>query len=233
MDLIEFKNKLIQKKDLLKCIFTTLLIQLIVTASSTHYIINNNVLINSNLLKYISWKKFWFEGLMKLIVIIIIMSILTTIIKDEEVSFKIRQLVFIIFSCILGLYLSLLIIGTKNEIVNIAIRDTFIIFITMLIIGLNTIYFNIDLEPYEFIIAIIILFIFIISLINIFLKSKKTNIFISIAIFISVLSLIVFTTNDIINKYPNDNSKCINGAYEYYLQILSIFELLLKRKNKE
>ena len=58
MDLIEFKNKLIQKKDLLKCIFTTLLIQLIVTASSTHYIINNNVLINSNLLKYISWKNF-------------------------------------------------------------------------------------------------------------------------------------------------------------------------------
>lgn len=232
--LSDIGNKIKSKKNLLLCVFATLTSQLAITGGSAYYIKSNDILIKYDLIKYLSFKNLFFEGILKILLISIILGILIWLMKNQSLPFEIRQLFFVIYSSLIGLFVAFILVFINNNLIKGGIRDTLIIFLSMLAIGLAVISFDIDITPYVLIVSLFSLCIFVMALINFFIRSEKVNIFITLALIFIYSAFIIFTTNNIIERYPNDTSKCIDGALDYYTEIINIFiNLLLRRSRKK
>ena len=218
----EFSNLLRKKKDLIGCIFMTLLFQFIITAltirvDQTHHYLGKD---------YSFFKSFaiFFAGVFMIV----------TMIGHNKLSFMMRQLIFISFSILMGLLLSQTINYINDpEIVHSALLATIINSVALLMLGLIIVYFKYDLEWMGSLFFIALLLVITSRIIVSFSKkstdyNKKISI---ISVFLFSL-YILYDTNNILLKYKDNNKiDCIRGSLDYYLDILNLFTSCLNIKN--
>ena len=210
-----FSTLLRKKKDLMGCIFITLIFQIIVSILTMKYDQDKNIIgklsIKSPLLTGIG-------------IFIIPIMILIAIMYSK--SFLTKQILFGIFSIMIGLILSQLIHAINDpKLVESASYATLINFVLMFVLGLIIVYFNYDLTWLGGLLFIGLLLLLTVQFIGFFSKHSdqyyKNISYVTVAIF----SLyILYDTNRILLKFQNKSkSDCINGAMEYYLDILNLF----------
>lgn len=210
-----FKKLLIKKKKLLKCIFSTLLFQIIITTLTVFFINKNDDLRNiinnlNNSLLYI------FLSFFICIILIFIMILL-------NMPFYFRFFIFILFSIIQGIFLSLSTRYVPEEIIKTALISTIFIFIIFLLFGFIIIYFGINLSWLGIYLFFGLLALIIIQIVFIFIPTSNVK-----TRFLSIIGLIIFSifivydTNIILLKYNNNGVDCIRGSLDYYLDIYSM-----------
>lgn len=205
-------GKLLNKKsDLFKCIFITLLFQLLITYSTIQ--IDNKYDITKN-----------FNNILFLIIIFIFMVFILYILPNIK-SMIGKQLLFGLFSIIVGLLMSISLKNIdKNVIIN-AFKSTLINFVVIFIFGIILGYYGIDLSwlgLFLFISLIILITISIINLLN-YNRNETFNKNISIIIIVIFSLYILYDTNNILLRYDNNSNNCVNGALDYYLDIWNLF----------
>ena len=211
----KFSSLLRSKKELMGCIFLTLLFQLIVSIITMKYDQEKNIVGNL----------FPTSPLLTGLGMFIIPIILLISIKYSK-SFLTKQILFGLFSIILGLIMSQVIHFINDpKIVESAAYATLINFALMFAMGLIIVYFGHDLTWLGGILFIGLLILITVQFVGFFTEQSnqyyKNISYISVAIF----SLyILYDTNRILLKYQNKSkSDCINGAMEYYLDIINLF----------
>jgi FtsH-binding integral membrane protein len=211
----KFSTLLRSKKELMGCIFLTLIFQLVVSVVTMK--LDQNMNIVGNLFSEYP------RGTM-LGVFIIPILILISIMYSK--SFATKQILFGLFSIILGLVMSLSIhIINDPKIVEAAAYSTLINFVLMFALGLIIVYFGYDLSWLGILLFISLLILITVQYIGYFTDKSneyyKNISYISVAIF----SLyILYDTNRILLKFQNKSkADCINGAMEYYLDIINLF----------
>jgi FtsH-binding integral membrane protein len=199
-----------KKSKLFQCIFITLLFQLFITYSTITINDKINIINNNNTILFI---------------LLIVGLIIITIIIQYTESFILKQILFGIFSIIVGLLLSYTFDSIENkDIIKKSIISTLINFIIIFIFGLIIGLYGIDISWMGIILFILLLITITLSIFNIFDKSEdkdKWNKYISIFIIILFSVYIIYDTNKILLKY-NDNN-CVDAALDYYLDIWNIF----------
>ena len=211
----KFSTLLRSKKELMGCIFLTLIFQLVVSVVTMK--LDQNMNIVGNLFSEYP------RGTM-LGVFIIPILILISIMYSK--SFATKQILFGLFSIILGLVMSLSIhIINDPKIVESAVYSTLINSVLMFVLGLIIVYFGYDLSWLGILLFISLLILITVRFIGYFTDKSneyyKNISYISVAIF----SLyILYDTNRILLKFQNKSkADCINGAMEYYLDIIDLF----------
>ena len=207
-----FSNLLRSKKELIGCIFITLIIQMTVTfitmeIDQTHHIVGQLSL-----------------PIIILSVIFVLVFIFT--IRSPSIPFYVKQILFAIFSIFNGLLLSQLIYYINDpQIVKGAGIATLISVGLMFIVGLFIVYLKYDLGWLGMILYFALICLIIAQvIIAISTKSNKNPRYISIISVIIFSLYIVYDTNNILLKYKNnDKIDCISGAVEYYLDIFNLF----------
>jgi FtsH-binding integral membrane protein len=223
INLKEFKNLLIEKKNLLGCIFLTLIFQGIIT------IIFYNKIRNNPKNKYFKEKLETIPGLLLLFVVNIS---LVTLILLRSLNFYMKFGVFIIFSIIQGLFLGGVLRYINEELINSALYSAVSLFICFYLIGLLVVYFKLDLSGLALFLFSSLLLLIIIRITTFFIPSGQVlNRGLSIIGLIIFSIYIIFNTNNILLKYNNNGYDCIRGALDYYLDIINIFLELLNLKN--
>lgn len=211
-----FSNLLRQKKDLIGCIFLTLIFQLIVTVLTMKYDQEKNIV--GNLIKTNKYST-------QIGLIIFFVAIFYGIFKTQ--SFFAKQLLFGLLSIIMGLLLSAIIhIINDPKLVESAAISTIINFGLMFLLGLVIVYFGYDLSFLGILLFLGLFILITVQVISLF--SPQSDEMHKIIAYISVVIFslyILYDTNKILLKYQNkDKSHCIMGAIDYYLDIINLFE---------
>ena len=218
--LTKFSQLLRSKKNMISCIFITLIFQFIILISTIE--IDQKHLILYKIYKMFKGKHF----IILLIVIIIIIFFLAYLLVNTNLSFLIKQLLFIILTIIFGLMLSIIINDSDKKLVKSAIFSTLINFFVMFVLGLIIVYYNYDLSLLGIFLFVGLLSLITISFTSIFLKGesyKNTQKFINISTIIIFSLYILYDTNIILLKLNNNNYDCVKGALFYYTDILNLF----------
>ena len=212
-----FSSLLRSKKQLMTCIFLTLIVQITVAIGIIKFDEKHHLLGELTLLKSIG--------------ILVACLSLIFMMSSNKISFTTKQFLFVLFSILNGLLLSstIQIINDKG-IVETAALSTLINFLLMLVFGIIIVYFGYDLSWLGIYLFIALLIAITILIITIFApQSKEMNKKISIGIVILFSLFILYDTNNILLKYGNKNkSDCIHGALSYYLDILNLFSHYLR-----
>jgi len=209
-------GKLISKKSkLFQCIFLTLLFQILITYFTVN--IANKLDIN----------KYYEKNPIKNIFLLFIIVIFIVTMMNYTESFMIKQLLFISYSIIIGLFLSIMFsdINDKDIIKN-SLISTIINFCIIFIFGIIISYYNIDLSWLAIVLFVFLLIITTIMIMNIFSNKENNDNYeknISITIIIIFSLYILYDTNKILLKYDNNKANCINGALDYYVNFLNLF----------
>jgi len=217
-----FSKLIHKKKGLLKCIFTTLLFQLVVT-SLTFIIIYRSEFIkkrqnSSNLLNSLLFLFF-------AIALIFTMS-------SYNLSFMQRSLLFVLFSILQGLFLGYNLKYLRGNTILSALVFTGVLFLLMLLVGFIMVYFNVDLSWLGVILFFLLLFLIIVRIMNYFIPySKSSDLYLRIFALLLFSVYIVYDTNIILLRYDaiKYDRDCILGALDYYLDIINIFVNSLHR----
>lgn len=211
-----FSRLVRSKKELLLCIFITLIIQLIISFAvmkidQKHQLLEN---VMNNTIGYIF--------------ILIVSVILLYIMRNPKLSFMNKQIVFGLFSILFGLILSLVVHAINSEkIVESAIISTFVNFAAMLLLGFIIVYFGYNLEWMGLLLFIALLVLIVSRLMLFFVDDKeykRVNKYLTIAAIVIFSLYILYDTNNILLKYKNTSKDdCIMGALDYYLDIINLF----------
>lgn len=213
----QFSARLRSKKELMGCVFITLIIQLCISIGTMKLDYKHNILGSTN--SIIIW-----------IILLILMFGLIFLMINPKIPFLIKQLLFGVFSIIVGLILSQTIhIINDPKLIEFAALSTLVNFVLMLVVGFIIVYFNYDLEWTGILLLISLFVIITVSIISLFTKkSKKINKSIAIVTIVIFSLYILYDTNNILLKYKNKNSThCIMGALDYYLDIWNLFSSYL------
>lgn len=212
----KFSGLLRQKKDLMGCIFLTLIFQLVLSVATMKLDQDKNLLGNfMKTNKYIS----------QIGLIISFFAIFYGIFKTK--SFLTKQLLFGLLSIIMGLILSSMIhIINDPKIVESAAISTIINFGLMFLLGLVIVYFGYDLSWLGILLFIGLFILIVVQVIGMFSpQSDETHKMIAYASVVIFSLYILYDTNKILLKYQNKSkSDCILGAIDYYLDIINLFE---------
>lgn len=212
----KFSSLLRQKKDLMGCIFLTLIFQLVVSVVTMKIDQEKNLLGNfMKTNKYIS----------QIGLFISFLAIFYGIFKTK--SFVTKQLLFGLLSIIMGLILSAMIhIINDPKLVESAAISTLINFGLMFLLGLVIVYFGYDLSWLGILLFLGLFIIIVIQVIGMFSpQSDETHKMIAYASVVIFSLYILYDTNNILLKYQNKSkSDCIVGAIDYYLDIINLFE---------
>tara|TARA_B110001450_G_C17664642_1_gene498959 strand:- start:1228 stop:1908 length:681 start_codon:yes stop_codon:yes gene_type:complete len=215
--LANFSNLLRNKKDLMGCIFLTLIIQIAISAviimleQKHKFILNNNLMqLNQYLLYFI---------------LLIIGVVLVLTIGYTNLSFFIKQILFFMFSVVIGITLSISMYNIEDkQVITSALIATLANFGLLFLFGLLIVYFGYDLGWMGVILLIALLIVIVYQLVNIFaLRSTKFNKLVAVVVVILFSLFILYDTNNILLKYENSKNNCIMGALDYYLDILNLF----------
>lgn len=212
----KFSTLLRQKKDLMGCIFFTLIIQLVVSVLTMKYDQEKNLLGN-----FMKTNKY----LLQIGLIICFLGIFYGIYKTQ--SFLIKQLLFGLLSIIMGLILSAIVhIINDPRLIESAAISTLINFGLMFILGLVIVYFGYDLSWLGIILLVGLFVLIAVQVIGMFSpQSDETHKMIAYASVVIFSLYILYDTNKILLKYQNKSkSDCIVGAIDYYLDIINLFE---------
>lgn len=215
LNLVSFNKLLKKKQDLLKCVFSSLIFQLGLTAFIVFYLQENNTILNTIKSNYLYSIALFLIGLF----IIFILS-------SDKLSFNTKFMFFMFFGIIQGILLGSFKQYFPEDVVKSALISTITIFIMFLCIGFTIVYFNYDVTwmGIYLLLALLALLVYRISLIFIPVEYnfKKIMFVISILLF-SIF--IIYDTNVLLLK--GKNKDCISFAMNYYLDILNIFSSFL------
>jgi len=219
----DFIKLMRNKKELLNCIFFTLVTQILITMGFIKLL---SVTESITHLKDIYKSKISF---FILLLFLIISLILIFIMILSKLSYFQKYLVFILFSFIEAFFIYLILSRFSDDIIKFAFYSTIMIFILLFIFGLIIVYFGYDLGWMGLILFIAIFTLIIGQLISLFFKNTKTyNKFLALCGLIIFMLYIIYDTNNILLKYQNNHDFCILGALDYYLDFINIFINLLK-----
>lgn len=216
----KFSGLLRQKKDLMGCIFLTLIFQLVVSVVTMKYDQDKNLLGN-----FMKSDNFGIQVGLIIGLILLVIAIFYGI-KNTK-SFAVKQVLFGLFSVITGFFLSV-IIHTINDpqLVEGAAIATIINFVIMFCFGLFIVYLGYDISWLGIFLFLGLFILIVVQVIGMFApqsdETHKVIAYVSVVIF----SLyILYDTNKILLKYQNKSkSDCILGAMDYYLDIINLFE---------
>tara|TARA_Y100000992_G_scaffold271160_1_gene211923 strand:- start:239 stop:898 length:660 start_codon:yes stop_codon:yes gene_type:complete len=215
LNLVSFNKLLKKKQQLLKCVFSSLIFQLFITAFIVFYLQENSTILNILKSNYLYSIALFLIGLF----IIFILS-------SDKLSFNTKFMFFMFFGIIQGILLGSFKQYFPEDVVKSALISTITIFVTFLCVGFSVVYFNYDLTwmGIYLLMALLALLGYRISLIFIPLEYnfKKIMFVISILLF-SIF--IIYDTNVLLLK--GKNKDCISFAMDYYLDILNIFSSFL------
>jgi FtsH-binding integral membrane protein len=212
----KFSSLLRQKKDLMGCIFLTLIFQLVVSVITMKLDQDKNLLGN-----FMKTNKY----LPQIGLIISFFAIFYGIFKTK--SFLTKQLLFGLLSIIMGFILSSIIhIINDQELVESAVISTIINFGLMFLLGLVIVYFGYDLSWLGILLFVGLFVLIAVQVIGMFSpQSDETHKMIAYASVVIFSLYILYDTNKILLKYQNKSkSDCILGAIDYYLDIINLFE---------
>ena len=215
-NLDQFKDLIISKQDLLKCIFGTLIFQILVTTLVFNHVRNNPK----------NYKKIFDKiDTVPLILLLVALNIfLIFVMVAFNINFYIKFIVFILFSVIQGLFLGAALKYVDHGIINTALISTISIFLVLLVLGLIITYFHLNISWLGIVLFISLISLIIIQITSLFIhESKATNRLATIFGLIIFSLYILYDTNNILLKYKNSNVDCITGALDYYLDIVNIF----------
>lgn len=142
-----------------------------------------------------------------------------------------KFILFIVFSCLQGLFLSIIKTNVDKSVIQTAILGSISIFAAMFSIGLFLIFFGIYLtNAFGFILMLLLLFLIIFQFISMFSGTftmmQKTFSFISLILF---STYIIYDTNTILQR--NYSGDFITASMDYYLDILNIFLDIVNTNN--
>ena len=212
----KFSTLLRQKKDLMGCIFLTLILQLVVSVVTMKIDQEKNLLGN-----FMKTNKY----LSQIGLFIGLFAIFYGIFKSK--SFLTKQLLFALLSIIMGLILSAMIhIINDPRLVESAAISTLINFGLMFILGLVIVYFGYDLSWLGILLFVGLFVLIAVQVIGMFSpQSDETHKMIAYASVVIFSLYILYDTNKILLKYQNKSKNdCIVGAIDYYLDIINLFE---------
>lgn len=216
MSLLQHFSKLIhKKKNLLRCIFTTLLLQLMVTTLTFVFIYKNKFVTNQP-------KHGVLSGLVFLVIAMGLIYAMTSI----GMSFTERALLFTLFSIIQGLFLGFNLQYIRANTILGALLFTGILFLMMLSAGFLMVYFQIDLSWLGILLFFLLLVLIIARIVTFFGNKTRTYDYIITMFALLLFSVyIVYDTNIILLRYDaiKYERDCIVGALDYYLDIINIF----------
>lgn len=226
MSYLKSFTKLIHKKKaLLKCIFTTLLFQVLVTTLAFIGVYRNdrknddgNEKQPSKNERRLSWVM-----LLSFLALAIGLIILMT---SFNFTFNERVAMFTLFSLLQGLFLGMCLKFIDANIIFTALFSTFAIFLLMIMIGFGVVYFKQDLSWLGIFLFIILLGVIITRIINLFIPyTSGFNKALALGVILLFSIYIVYDTNVILFRYNaiNYQRDCILGALDYYLDLLNIF----------
>lgn len=213
--LTTFNKLLIKKAPLLKCIFTTLILQIIVTTVIVYMNHKNPYLVN----KIVNINRFalFFLFLSSSIGIMLYMTMV-------EMPFAQRAVLFGVFSIIQGLLLSLITTRTSKKVVFNALISTFTIFMFFMLVGFVIVYNRIDLSWLGIYLLLTLLMVIIYRISSLFFqRNEKREKYISLFVIFLFSLFILYDTNNIMLRYENTGVDCIRGSLDYYLDLLNIF----------
>ena len=216
MGKLEVFNKLLKAKSpLLKCIFSTLIFQALLTTIVFRHVYQNpsqysNMLKKNNIL---------FIALFLIIQISLIAAML-----GADISFSMRFILFVIFSVVEGLFLGASMVYVPKDIIMSALVSSIAIFATFLVIGLFIVYLGIDLGWMGVFLLLGLIGLIISRIASIYMQPSETREKAFVVIGMILFSgYILFDTNNILLKYKNSGVDCIRGALEYYMDIINLF----------
>ncbi len=225
MQLKEFSKLLTKKTGLLKCIFLTLMFQILITGGIMYYLIqkpNENKEDKTIKKTILSYNKSHPLTSTFFIFIISICLILFMLLKD--ISFNMRFFIFFLFSIVQGILLSFATQFIRKEIIISAIVSTFAIFSSFLTLGFLLTLLKIDLSWLGVFLFMGLLGLIITQIVSIFIPDNQKYYKYITSFGLILFSLFVlYDTNNILLKYENKGIDCIRGALDYYLDVINIF----------
>lgn len=217
--LTDFSRLLRSKKELMLCIFLTVMLQLSISIATMKFDQERQILSDYN-------------PFVVLIFSIIIILIITYKLTDPRIPFIVKQVLFLVVSVFFGLLLSKLTHFVDQEVVEAATVSTLVNFGVMLLVGLVIVYFKYDLGWMGIFLLIAILSVFITRIFLLFTdeeQQEKSNYYLSRLAVLLFSLYILYDTNNILLKYKNkDKTDCIMGALSYYLDIINLFTEYLR-----
>lgn len=213
--LYDFSKLIHKKKNLLRCIFTTLLLQLIVTTLTFVFIYKN---------KFI--KRQYTGGLLSGLIFITFAIVLIYAMTSSNITFTERALLFTLFSIVQGLFLGFNLQYVRANTILGALLFTGILFIMMLLVGFLMVYFQIDLSWLGIILFFLLLVLIITRIMTFFGNNSRSYDYMITLFALLLFSVyIVYDTNTILMRYDSVKYErdCILGALDYYLDIINIF----------
>ena len=216
--LVVFSTLLRKKKELMFCIFLTLIFQLVVTTITMKLDYKHQLLEK--------------QSIIVIIIGIIITFVLIYLMVSTKLPFIVKQLVFVLFSIIWGLLLSQGIHAIKDpKIIEGAALATLINTLLMLIVGFVIVYMGVDLGWMGIYLMMGLFVLITISFIRVFTpESPMVNKVVSCVSIILFSMFILYDTNNILLKY-NGTDDCIRGGLDYYLDIFNLFTNYLNLEN--
>ena len=217
-----FSNLINKKKSLLKCIFSTLLFQFIVT-TIVFITIYKFKIFNPYTLNYFA-----------LFVFIIFSIGLIALMTQPNLKFYQRFILFTIFSITEGVFLSFCLKLINVDTIMSALIGTIALFFVMFVIGLFGVYYNIDLTWMGLILFLLLLGLIFALIVRLFMPySNKMNQGLVIFALILFSIYVIYDTNQILLRYDNNtNRDCIMGSLDYYLDLINIFVNMISIFNK-
>lgn len=215
LNLVSFNKLLKKKQQLLKCVFSSLIFQLGLTAFIVFYLQENSTILNTIKSNYLYSIALFLIGLF----IIFILS-------SDKLSFNTKFMFFMFFGIIQGILLGSFKQYFPEDAVKSALISTITIFIMFLCIGFTIVYFNYDITwmGIYLLLALLALLVYRISLIFIPVEYNLKKIMFVISILLFSI-FIIYDTNVLLLK--GKNKDCISFAMDYYLDILNIFSSFL------
>lgn len=213
-------NLIKRNKNLLTCIFSTLIFQITLTIIVFYTLQESKNPLVERINDELSLKKnnnmivLLFFGFLVLILILI---------RLVE-NFTIKFTFFSLFSILQGLFLSLTRKIIEPRTVLFALFGTGAIFILMLFFTLFLLNINVDMIKYGVYLFYVLLLLIILQITRVFYPSNKlVDNVIKIAALLLFSMYIIYDTYVILKVKTNINNDCINGAINYYLDLLNIF----------
>ena len=202
--LYNFSKLIHKKKNLLRCIFTTLLLQLIVTTLTFVFIYKN---------KFI--KRQHVGGLLSGLIFITFAIVLIYAMTSSNITFTERALLFTLFSIVQGLFLGFNLQYVRANTILGALLFTGILFIMMLLVGFLMVYFQIDLSWLGIILFFLLLGLIITRIITFFGNDSRSYDYMITLFALLLFSVyIVYDTNTILMRYDSVKYErdCILGG---------------------
>lgn len=217
--LSNFTNLMRNKKELLHCIFFTLVTQITITIvfikifNLTEYTTHILELYKTSRMFSIVVFLFFIGSLF------LIYAMIAT-----KLSYFQKYVIFTIFSLIEAFFLHIILSIYSDDTIQFAFYSTIAIFVSLFIFGLFVVYLGYDLSWLGIILFLSLFMLIIVSLITMFVGNYTAyqKVFASVSLVIFLL-YIIYDTNKILLKYQNTTDFCITGALDYYLDILNIF----------